>query len=171
MPIAPSQSLVKPVAQKPSSRSRGGFPIARRKGRTLALQVLYEVDLTGHGWQRAVELQAANTGASQAAVTFAEGCIEGVMGHREALDRLIERFAPAWPLSQLSAVDRNILRLALYELRFAATEPPKAVINEAVELAKTFGGETSPRFVNGVLGSAFAEEPGGNGTGPTTLTN
>jgi len=84
--------------------------------------------------------------------------VAGVMNHRERLDVLITRFAPDWPVQQLAPIDRSILRLALYELGASdGTTPPKVAINEAVELAKAFGGDSSPRFVNGVLGAALAE--------------
>ena len=91
-------------------------------------------------------------------MSLAEECTAGVLKHRQELDDIVHRLAPAWPVDQLAVVDRNILRLALYELRIVASEPPKVVINEAVELAKIYGSETSSRFINGVLGSALAEE-------------
>lgn len=84
--------------------------------------------------------------------------VAGVLSYRERIDSLIHRFAPEWPVEQLAIVDRSILRLALYELGAHEHEaPPKVIINEAVELAKLFGGDSSPRFVNGVLGAAFEE--------------
>jgi len=125
----------------------------------LTIQVLYEVDLTGHPWHEALQSHAASTRSGATAVAFAEQCINGVLEQREQLDRLIAEHAPAYPVSQLPVVDRNLLRLALYELRYAKTEPPIAILNEAIELAKTFGGQGSPRFINGVLASVFAETP------------
>jgi N utilization substance protein B len=80
---------------------------------------------------------------------------EGVRERRSEIDKHIQRFAPAWPVGQLPAVERNILRLALYEMHYRSDTPRKVAINEAVELAKVFGAETSPKFVNGVLGSAM----------------
>ncbi len=80
---------------------------------------------------------------------------EGVRERRSEIDKHIQRFAPAWPVGQLPAVERNILRLALYEMHYRPDTPRKVAINEAVELAKVFGAETSPKFVNGVLGSAM----------------
>jgi N utilization substance protein B len=91
-------------------------------------------------------------------VTFAETWVDGVRANLDELDRLIHQSAPAWPVSQLSAVDRNILRLALHELCMIKTEPPKVIINEAIEMAKLYGGDTSSQFINGVLGSTFLEE-------------
>ena len=88
---------------------------------------------------------------------FAERCIEGVLAMLVELDALVTAHAPMWPVNQLSVIDRNVLRLALYELQPGSLVPPKVAINEAIELAKEFGGEASSRFVNGVLGSAYEE--------------
>lgn len=79
------------------------------------------------------------------------------MLHKSKLDDIIHRLAPAWPVSQLPAIDRNVIRLALFELYYTAEVPPKVVINEAVELAKTYGGDASSQFVNGVVGAAYSE--------------
>ena len=149
--------------------ARPGYATAQRHGRVLGLTVLYEVDLSGHSWRTALPHHARDLKCGQRAVLFAEGCISGVLDHLEELDELIQQLAPAWPVSQLSAVDRNILRLALYELRWPGEAPPKVVINEAVELAKRFGSETSYRFINGVLGSALAEPPPTQSGNPTPI--
>ena len=156
------------MATDPPTTAKAGFPASRRKGRVLALQVLYEVDLTGHLWREALRIWAEGSRLSQRAVTLAMQYVGGVLERRQELDELLGRFAPAWPVSQLAVVDRNILRLALYEMRFAATAPPKVVINEAVELAKAYGGDASPRFINGVLGSVLAEEEQSGGEAETT---
>lgn len=129
----------------------------QRRGRSLALQVLYEEDLTGHDWHDAMEAHAEATGATKQVVKFAERCVEGVLEARDRIDAVIRKHAPAWPLDQVPAVDRNLLRLAIYELRPGSSTPPKVAINEAVELAKEFGGEGSPRFINGVLGAALTD--------------
>lgn len=122
---------------------------SRRRARALTLQVLYAVDLTGHPWREALERQVQGaTGNEQAALW-----VEGVLTHRDELDGLIRRHAPVYPVAQLAVVDRNILRLALYELRYEPGTPARVVVNEAVELAKSFGGDSSPGFVNGVLGA------------------
>ena len=84
---------------------------------------------------------------------FAEELVRGVIHHKEEIDQNIRRYAPAWPVEQISTVDRNILRLAIFEIIFDKKVPVKVAINEAVELAKGFGGDNSPRFINGVLGS------------------
>ena len=87
--------------------------------------------------------------------------VSGVVKYRSELDQLIHKYAPEWPVNQLAVVDRNVLRLALFELGCQqANTPPKVVINEAVELAKAFGSDSSPRFINGVLGSALDETLG-----------
>ena len=88
---------------------------------------------------------------------FARRITEGVTGRRPELDEMIQRYAPAWPVSQLAAVDRNTLRIALYELLHSPDTPRRTAVNEAVDLAKEFGSESSGRFVNGVLGSVMAE--------------
>lgn len=93
---------------------------------------------------------------------FADRLHHGVSDHRQRLDGLIGRFAPAWPVTQLPIVDRNILRIALFELLHNPATPPKAAIDEAVELAKVFGSDSSARFVNGVLGSVMASLDSGD---------
>jgi transcription antitermination protein NusB len=97
---------------------------------------------------------------------------EGVAAHQKDIDVIIQRTAPEWPINQIPLVDRNVLRLGVYELQFLKEVPPKVVINEAVELAKTFGGESSGKFLNGVLGTLYKElvpegepEPGETSTG------
>jgi N utilization substance protein B len=94
---------------------------------------------------------------SETAGRFAWDLVEGVLANRATLDAEIERFAPEWPVAQLAPIDRNILRIALFELRYQPETPAAAVIDEAVELAKDFGSEASPKFVNGVLASVVRE--------------
>jgi N utilization substance protein B len=137
----------------PRNRQRPLGP--QRRGRVLTLQVLYEVDLTSHDWRESLQAHAEAVHASPQVIAFAETCLSGVLDDGLELDESIATHAPAWPLAQLAVVDRNVLRVALYELRAGSNVPPKVAINEAVELAKEFGGETSGRFVNGVLGSAL----------------
>ena len=86
---------------------------------------------------------------------FALELAEGVLKHQREIDDLIRTYAPQWPLEQITIVDRNILRLGTYELQFSETIPAKVAINEAIELAKSFGGQASGRFVNGVLGAMY----------------
>ena len=89
------------------------------------------------------------------AADFAHDLVDGVLANREKIDEMVSRFAPSWPISQLAMVDRNILSLAIFEMMLGSDTPPKVAINEAVELAKAFGSDSSPRFVNGVLGSVM----------------
>lgn len=129
---------------------------ARRQARISALQALYEVDSTDHLPADVVANRLDDTPLQVDGETFLRDLVAGVMKHRDQLDRLIQKYAPAWPVAQIAVVDRNILRLALYELSGASGTPPKVAINEAVDLAKLFGSDNSSRFVNGVLGTAVA---------------
>lgn len=126
---------------------------ARRQARMLALQALYEIDMAGHEAEVVLGRLLAEAELSEDNATFARDLVNGVTQHREEIDRNIQNFAPAWPIGQISVVDRNILRLAIFEILFDTTVPVKVAINEAVELAKSFGSDNSSRFVNGVLGS------------------
>lgn len=126
---------------------------ARRRARMLALQVLYEVDSAGHQAEAVVDCLLARGALSQENSVFVRELVSGVIRNREKIDRNIQNFAPAWPIEQMPVVDRNILRLAIFEILLDNKVPVKVAINEAVELAKTFGGANSSRFVNGVLGS------------------
>ena len=130
-------------------------PSARRKGRVAALQVLYELDSTGHAWRGTLERALEDASLPQEAKVFASGLVEGIVERLPFLDEKIQSHAPTWPVGQLSAVDRNILRIAIYEILLNNKAPPKAAVNEAVELAKSFGSESLHRFVNGVLGSVL----------------
>jgi N utilization substance protein B len=125
----------------------------RRKSRVLALQALFELDAVGHAPELAISHLLEGAGTSKETEEFAQALVRGVIENRERIDDIIRKTAPAWPLEQISVVDRNILRLAIYEILIDNKVPMRAAINEAVELAKEFGGETSPKFVNGVLGS------------------
>ena len=128
----------------------------RRKARGLALQALYEIDLTGHGATEVVQRLLKDEKVSEDNTSFIHELIEGVTRNKEKLDEQIRNFAPAWPLEQIPPIDRNILRLAIFEVLIDNKVPLKVAINEAVELAKTFGAEASPKFVNGVLCSVSA---------------
>ena len=130
----------------------------RRLARQMALQVLYEIDLVGHpvGWvleQRFL----ANEKFSSRSMNYCSRLVRGVMRHREVLDMHIQAHAPDWPLDQVALVDRNLLRIALYEFTLGDV-PVKVAINEAVEVAKSFGGDSAPRFVNGVLGALVPKQ-------------
>jgi transcription antitermination protein NusB len=126
---------------------------ARHKAREIALQVLYEIDSVGHNSEESINRIISRIEVSEDVAAFARDLVKGVIENREQLDQNIRDFAPAWPLDQISIVDRNILRLAIFEILHDNKIPVKVAINEAVELAKTFGSNSSSRFVNGVLGS------------------
>jgi len=128
----------------------------RRRARIAALKTLFEVDSVGHPPDEILDRQLEDSPLPEDAAQFARDLVRGVLEHRERLDAIIRKNAPAWPLEQVAAVDRSILRLAIYEIVIDNRVPMRAAINEAVELAKEFGGEASPKFVNGVLGSVAA---------------
>lgn len=131
------------------------------------MQSLYEWDFRGRKEKSLSEIVERNIKEFAAGVedpSFIHDLVDGIMEHIIELDKIIEKAAPQWPLEQIAVVDRNVLRLGLYELLFGKREevPPKVAINEAIELAKSFGGESSGKFVNGVLGTIYREigEPG-----------
>lgn len=127
----------------------------RHQARQTALQILYEIDIADHppGQAMGNRLKTLTPPLPLATSRFVQTIIEGVMSDRDHLDEVIGHFAPEWPVAQIAVIDRNILRMALWEMNFSDT-PVKVIINEAVELAKEYGADTSPRFVNGVLGAA-----------------
>ncbi len=130
----------------------------RHQARVLALQALYELDCTDHPLGEVLDARLNGEEVLPAARTLAMRLVEGVLAHREALDTLILRYAPEWPLEQLAIIDRNILRIAIYEMGADDSTPVNVAIHEAIELAKTFGAESTPRFINGVLGALAAHE-------------
>ncbi|MCB0063518.1 MAG: transcription antitermination factor NusB [Caldilineaceae bacterium] len=128
----------------------------RHQAREVALQALYEIDCVNHKPGFVVDERLRESTFDEHGNAFFRWLIGGVVTHRSAIDQLIGELAPEWPVEQLAIIDRNILRLALYEIGAErADAPPKVVINEAVELAKAFGSDSSPRFINGVLGAAL----------------
>lgn len=143
----------------PSERPEGEViqhepPTSERSlARRIGLQILYEVDSAHHevGGVMAVHLAARQVNRKTA--RYVERLVNGVSAHRQALDATIGQFAPEWPIDQMAIVDRNILRLAIYEFGVHAATPVGVAIDEAVQLAKLFGAESSPGFVNGVLGA------------------
>ena len=124
----------------------------RRKARIAALQTLYEIDCTEHKAEDAVTHSTTEQSLSQEAISFTEKLVQGVLKNKSKIDEVIGRFAPSFPVAQMSVIDRNILRVAIFEILMDNT-PVKVAINEAIELAKTFGSDSSPRLINGVLGS------------------
>jgi N utilization substance protein B len=126
----------------------------RTKARSIALQALFEIDLTGHLPGIVFEQRLADNPLLENNLTdFALEILNGVTKYRTNLDNLIAQYAPDWPIDQVASIDRNILRMALWEMALQPNTPIKVIINEAVELSKTYGSESTPRFVNGVLGS------------------
>lgn len=125
----------------------------RHQARTIALQVLYESDIGGHRPEEVLDRYLDDVSVAQPVRRYVERLVTGFAEQRERIDGEIGEAATAFPVDQLPAVDRNILRIAIYELMSEADVPLKAAINEAVELAKRFGGDNSSRFVNGVLGT------------------
>jgi N utilization substance protein B len=125
----------------------------RRSARIAALQALFEADVVHHDAQRALQDRLEDTPLPEEAVRFASALVHGTTANLAVLDESIRETAPNWPLDQMSRIDVCILRLAIYELSVSKDVPVKVVINEAVELAKLFGSDSSGRFVNGVLGS------------------
>jgi N utilization substance protein B len=128
----------------------------RTRARSLALQVLYEVDIANHLPGEIYKLRLEESPLPDDLAEFARQIIFGVLPIIDTLDHLIAKYAPEWPLDQIAAIDRNILRMALWEFAVYGQTPLKVAINEAVELAKLYGSDSAPRFVNGVLG-ALAE--------------
>lgn len=136
----------------------------RTRARAFALQVLYEVDMVAHlpGVVFQQRLENARTDdpnpLDDELVEFARQIVAGVSVMTEKLDHAIERYAPEWPFDQIAAIDRNILRMAAWEFAASRQTPLKVAINEAIELAKEYGSDSAPRFINGVLGSLADHE-------------
>ncbi|MBV8821550.1 MAG: transcription antitermination factor NusB [Chloroflexi bacterium] len=131
------------------------MPGIRRQARVIALQTLYEYDTVHHAPKEVLQRHAEERHLQPRVTEYAYEVLEGVCGHLTEIDAHIQSAAREWPLQQMARIDKNILRLAIYEILFNNTVPAKAAINEAVELAKLFGSDTSSRFVNGVLGTIF----------------
>lgn len=130
----------------------------RTRARSIALQVLYETDLSAHLPGDVLRTRLEETSLPADLAEFARCIIFGVMPIREHLDRVIAKYAPEWPMDQIAAIDRNILRMACWEFAISRDTPVKVAINEAVELAKLFGSDSTARFVNGVLGTLVDHE-------------
>lgn len=126
---------------------------ARHRARVLALQALYEIDCAHHLPGTVLEHRLAETDLPRTSEEFCRNLVLGVIQHQNVLDAFIHDHAPEWPLEQMAYVDRNILRMAILEFAVDNKTPMKVAINEAVELAKLFGSDSAPRFVNGVLGA------------------
>ncbi len=123
----------------------------------MALQSLFAGDMNGSQTEMSLDWLLEEDPLPAKYQAFAKELLTGIDDHKAELDQIILHYAPAWPVAQLPAVDRNILRIALFELKYQRETPNKTAINEAVELAKTFGSDSSARFINGVLGSVMAD--------------
>lgn len=135
----------------------------RRKARIVALQTLFEIDSVGHPVDEVLAHTLEETPLNEEGIRFARNLVYGVLDHLDEIDHLIQLAAPTWPLSQMSGIDKNILRLAIFEILYnEGRTPAKAAINEAVELAKLFGSDNSSRFVNGVLGTVVNQTENGS---------
>jgi transcription antitermination protein NusB len=131
---------------------------SRTRARSIALQVLYEVDITSHLPGTVLQQRLSEVELTPELQEFARRIVFGVLPLTGSLDFAIAKFAPEWPFDQIAAIDRNILRIATWEFAVDRETPVKVAINEAVELAKLYGSDSAPRFVNGVLGSLADHE-------------
>lgn len=135
---------------------------SRHLSRSIVMQSLYEWDFSGkkpEDLKKIVEKNIKEFGPGLEDKSFVWQLINGIVSHLSGIDKIIEKAAPEWPIEQITIVDRNVLRIGLYELLYGNKKevPPKVAINEAIELAKTFGGESSGKFINGVLGTVYKE--------------
>ncbi|MFQ5458087.1 MAG: transcription antitermination factor NusB [Myxococcota bacterium] len=135
----------------------------RRAGREHAVQVLYGIELSGKDPETAIAGHQGNFDVEPEAAGFARDLIHGVIAHRDDLDAVIAEASEHWRLARMSAVDRNIMRVAVFEMLYTAGVPPSVAIDEAIEVAKTYGSESSPPFINGVLDRASAIIAAGRG--------
>ncbi len=134
----------------------------RHLARSIALQILFEWDFRGKDSSSLgtiAEHDLTEFGAGLNEKDFTVNLINGVLENLETIDEIIIKYAPSWPIDQITNIDRNVLRLGIYELKIAQEVPPKVAINEAIELAKSYGGPASGKFVNGVLGSIYKDIP------------
>lgn len=125
----------------------------RRRARRVTLETLYEYDIAEHPVGEVLQRRLQDNPMENAGVAFASQLVTGIIAHLNDIDMLISRYAPEWPLDQMAVIDRNILRIAIYEFLVLSETPVKVAINEAVELAKLYASDSAPRFINGVLGS------------------
>jgi N utilization substance protein B len=134
----------------------------RHLSRTIAMQSLFAWDFNGQGAEGLDSIVSENF--NNFAPNFNDGgfvmeLIDGVRDHLEEIDNYIRKYATEWPLEQITVVDRNVLRIGIYEMLYSPTIPPRVAINESIEIAKAFGGDSSGKFINGVLGAIFKDLP------------
>ena len=132
----------------------------RRQARVTALQALFEIDSVSHDPEMVLQRRLEEKSLPPSGSEFARNLVSGVLEHKTHLDELIQKNAPEWPVEQIAIIDRNILRIAIFEIAIDQGTPLKVAINEAVELAKLFGSDSSPRFINGVLGALVSQGRG-----------
>jgi N utilization substance protein B len=133
--------------------------VKRHAVREQALKALFACDLGRNDPAAALEMLWAEEKTNEKARNFSRELVEGVTAKREELDPLLERYTLEWKLNRIATVDRNIMRLALFEMLYSAEVPRAVALDEAIELAKTFGSEESPRFINGILGKIIVDLP------------
>lgn len=131
----------------------------RRRARRLTLEALYEIDIADHPPYEVLARRLKEQPIESAGEAFAYRLLNGVLDFQEGMDLLIARYAPEWPLDQMAVIDRNVLRIAIFEFLIDTETPVKVAINEAVELAKLYGSDSAPRFINGVLGTLAEQIP------------
>jgi N utilization substance protein B len=131
---------------------------SRTKARGLAMQALYELDMTDHKLGEVISISLKNSTLNDDLKEFTRKIVAGVYPIKNALDEIIEEHAPEWPIDQISSIDKNLIRIAVWEFAIYAETPIKVAINESIELAKEYGADSSPRFINGVLGSLANKE-------------
>ena len=131
----------------------------RRRARRVTLEALYEIDIADHPPDEVIDRRLKEQEMESAGVEFSYKLLYGVREHLSGIDMLITRYAPEWPLEQMAVIDRNVLRIAIFEFLIDSETPVKVAINEAVELAKVYGSDSAPRFINGVLGSLADQIP------------
>lgn len=148
----------------------------RHLGRIVALQTLYEQDFRSEAGDKSLDItEVLNRNVARYRETiddlkFIEGLVKGVVANQSKLDEVLQPLAPEWPIAQIARMDRVVLRIGAYELTHTQDVPPKVVINEAVELAKAFGGDNSSKFINGVLGSLLRQQNGEEPSKPAKPT-
>jgi N utilization substance protein B len=131
----------------------------RRRARRVALESLYEIDIANHPPNEVIKRRLDDQPMESAGIEFAYKLLNGVLMYQEGMDSLITRYAPEWPVEQMAVIDRNVLRIAIFEFLVDTETPVKVAINEAVELAKLYGSDSAPRFINGVLGTLADQIP------------
>ena len=143
--------------------------MSRRIARELAFQILFQVDIGRNPWQEILTRVIAENELPEKSRVFLEELVSGTIANLSAVDAQIKKYAQDWKLERMANTDRNILRLAVFELKFQQDIPVGATVNEAVELSKRYGDEESGKFVNGILGALVKDDPKGSQPTPTAI--